>query len=84
MFRVESAPPTVPRVVVAPRRGTYCLQPLSCHIPAANDAAVTVTSFSSVEDDGLGKELRVGALDAKWASPIAKARRGMIRLDPVR
>jgi hypothetical protein len=28
---------------------------------------------SSVEDDGLGKELRVGALDAKWASPIAKA-----------
>ena len=64
MFRIESAPPTVPRVmVVVPRRRTYCPEPLSCHIPAANDAAVTVTvtvtSFSSVDADDLGKELRV-------------------------
>jgi hypothetical protein len=52
-------------MVVVPRRGTYCPEPLSCHIPAANDAAVTVsvtvtvTSFSSVEAGDLGKELRV-------------------------
>jgi hypothetical protein len=80
IFRVESAPPTVPRVVVVPRRGTYCLEPLSCHIPAANDAAVTVTSFSSVDD-----ELRVLLAYSmrKWASPIAKAA-GMTRLDPGR
>ena len=48
-------------MVVVRSRDAYCPEPLSCHIPAANDAAVTVTvtSFSSVEADDLGKELRV-------------------------
>ena len=74
-------------MVVAPRRGTYCLDPPSCHIPAANDAAVTVTvtSFSSVEDAGLGEELRV-----LWAHSMRNGHHqlprpaGMTRLDPVR
>jgi len=41
-----SCRPAIPRVVVVPGRGTYCLEPLSCHIPAANDAAVTVATGS--------------------------------------
>ena len=83
----------LPRVVVAPRRGTYCLEPLSCHIPAANDVAVavtvtvtvTVTSFSSVEDDGLGKELRVLLAHSMRNGHHQLPRpAGMTRLDPVR
>jgi hypothetical protein len=72
-------------MVVVPRRGTYCLEPLSCHIPAANDAAVTVTSFSSVEADGLGEELRVLLAHSMRNGHHQLPRpAGMIRLDPVR
>ena len=48
-------------------------------------AAYSAVTLSSVEDDGLGEELRVLLAYSmrKWASPIAKAA-GMTRLDPVR